>query len=152
LDRKKRFSVIALFSLGCFTCIASGIRISTIKAFYDSNDGTWTGSSIAIWSAMEINITIIAASIPPVKPLFSKYIWTPLFGGDVTEMVDTDKRPTGLSNLFDTLPEKEMRPPTPELAPWVSHRGDEESQYSPNEQDHLWGDVDLKGYRVGQAL
>ncbi|KAL3418571.1 integral membrane protein [Phlyctema vagabunda] len=80
LNKKKRVMVITLFSLGSMTCIASAVRLSTITKFYASEDPTYAAFPIAIWSAIEINLTLIAASIPSLKPLFSR-----IFNFDSTE-------------------------------------------------------------------
>lgn len=78
----------------CSTCIASALRLQTIHAFYQGTDPTWDATDIAIWSCIEINLTIITASIPAIKPFFVKYIYRPVqrkLGITVDESVDDTK-------------------------------------------------------------
>lgn len=60
------------------TCIASALRLQTIHAFYVGSDPTWDATDIAIWSCIEINLTIITASIPAIKPVFIKFLYRPI--------------------------------------------------------------------------
>ncbi|KAH8689475.1 hypothetical protein BGW36DRAFT_412263 [Talaromyces proteolyticus] len=71
LDKARRYGIIALFSLGSITCIASAYRLSTIPGFYAGGDQTWDASGLCIWSGIEINLSIITASIPAIKTLIS---------------------------------------------------------------------------------
>ncbi|KUJ14478.1 uncharacterized protein LY89DRAFT_736511 [Mollisia scopiformis] len=63
-----------LFGVGGFSSISSIIRLYTIKVFTDSKDPFWDGVPINIWSMIEINVAVICASVPAMKPLFTKSI------------------------------------------------------------------------------
>lgn len=65
--RIEKFALIAVFTMGSFACIASCIRLYTIKVFTLSSDQLYDAVPINIWSMIEINIAIICASVPALK-------------------------------------------------------------------------------------
>ncbi|KKY25729.1 putative cfem domain-containing protein [Phaeomoniella chlamydospora] len=74
VDTRKRVGIILLFSSGLITVIASILRLRTIYKFYNSKDLTYNAYPIAIWSAVEINLTIATASVAASKPFMDKII------------------------------------------------------------------------------
>ncbi|KAH8732479.1 hypothetical protein GQ44DRAFT_745675 [Phaeosphaeriaceae sp. PMI808] len=69
---REKTALIAIFALGAFSCIASIIRIYSVYLFTSSKDPFVDGVHINTWSVIEINVGIWCASIPSLKPLFSK--------------------------------------------------------------------------------
>ncbi|KAJ5355885.1 hypothetical protein N7517_010494 [Penicillium concentricum] len=82
LETRKRFVVAGLLSLGSFACIASIIRMVHIVKMYQSPDPSWDTFGISIWSGIELAVAIIAASIPPTKPIMSR-LFPRLFSSSV---------------------------------------------------------------------
>ncbi|KAH8645969.1 hypothetical protein BGZ60DRAFT_465291 [Tricladium varicosporioides] len=71
---RDKIVLFAVFSFGALACIASMIRLYTIRVFTSSKDKFYDGTPINIWSMIEINVAIICASVPALKPLFSKSV------------------------------------------------------------------------------
>ncbi|RXG49617.1 hypothetical protein VDGE_30114 [Verticillium dahliae] len=63
--------VLAVFCLGFFVCIISIYRIFTLRAGVISTDASWDNISVAIWSCLELNVAIIASSLPTLRPLIA---------------------------------------------------------------------------------
>lgn len=104
-DKNMRKGIIPLFTLGLMTCVTSAVRLSTIHAFYSGSDPTYDAYPISICSGIEVNLTIITASIPGVKPFVMKYIWTPcvrLFSSDSGSDEAPDPPSTRYEKFLDT--------------------------------------------------
>ncbi|PGH23625.1 hypothetical protein AJ80_02231 [Polytolypa hystricis UAMH7299] len=73
MKRNKRFALIAIFSVGSLAVLASAVRVYalTLWSAVDA-DIPYQGANILIWSQVEINIAIISASIPSLKPLLRR--------------------------------------------------------------------------------
>lgn len=71
---RDKIALFVIFGVGGFSCLSSIIRLYTIKIFTGSKDPFWDGVPINIWSMIEINVAIICASVPAMKPLFTKSI------------------------------------------------------------------------------
>ena len=76
IHRPKREKVVLLgvFLMGVFSCIASIIRLYTIRIFTTSQDPFFDAVPVNLWSMVEINVAMICASIPCLKPLISKTV------------------------------------------------------------------------------
>ncbi|KAJ0325535.1 hypothetical protein COL5a_007344 [Colletotrichum fioriniae] len=46
----------------------------TLRTAVSSNDPPWENIGAAIWSAIELNTSIICASLPTIRPLLSKWL------------------------------------------------------------------------------
>lgn len=55
------------------------VRLFTVHNFYVNDDPTWDATGIAIWSCLEINLAIIAASLPAIKPVIVRFFVNPIF-------------------------------------------------------------------------
>ncbi|KAH8728111.1 hypothetical protein GQ44DRAFT_737803 [Phaeosphaeriaceae sp. PMI808] len=69
--REKLFLFI-IFGLGVISTIASIIRLQSLRIFTLSNDPLYDALPINTWSMVEVNIGILCASIPSLKPLLSR--------------------------------------------------------------------------------
>lgn len=75
LPNKQRLSLLALFSLGAFACLASIMRTYySHYVIYQTYDVSWAGYNLWIWTALEVNLGVISGSIPALKPLFFKVV------------------------------------------------------------------------------
>ncbi|KAM5383747.1 hypothetical protein ACJZ2D_001736 [Fusarium nematophilum] len=88
LPVKQKVALLALFCLGFFTCTISVIRIFTLKAAIETTDPTYDLSSAAMWSAAELSISIIIASLPTLRPLVHHFsaVYSSTFSGDSYQM------------------------------------------------------------------
>ncbi|KAH6663234.1 hypothetical protein B0J14DRAFT_707230 [Halenospora varia] len=69
LPRVQKGVLVAVFSLGIFTCAISVIRLTTLRASLMSTDVTWTMPTTLIWSMAEVLCAIICVCIPTLRPL-----------------------------------------------------------------------------------
>ncbi|KAF4341556.1 integral membrane protein [Fusarium beomiforme] len=72
LPRKQKVMLLAIFSIGFFTCVISIIRIRTLKTAASTKDPNWDNVDAAIWSFLEVTLAIITSCLPTLRPLFSK--------------------------------------------------------------------------------
>jgi hypothetical protein len=70
--KREKLALVAIFSLGAFSCIASIVRLHSIRIYTESSDPFYDSVPINLWSMVEINMGILCASIPALKALFSK--------------------------------------------------------------------------------
>jgi hypothetical protein len=70
--RREKLALVVIFSLGAFSCIASIVRLYSIRIYTESKDPFFDSVPINIWSMVEINVGILCASMPATKALFSK--------------------------------------------------------------------------------
>ncbi|KAH8650979.1 hypothetical protein BGZ60DRAFT_334095, partial [Tricladium varicosporioides] len=69
LPRMQKISVIGIFALGGFTVLISVLRLRSIYVISVSTDATWDNVGAATWSTVEVNVGIICACLPTLKPL-----------------------------------------------------------------------------------
>ncbi|KAH8646492.1 hypothetical protein BGZ60DRAFT_233206 [Tricladium varicosporioides] len=64
--------LVAVFSLGIFTCAISVIRMTTLRASFMNPDFTWTMPTTLTWSMAEALCAIICVCIPTLRPLVGR--------------------------------------------------------------------------------
>ncbi|KAG7119695.1 hypothetical protein HYQ45_014873 [Verticillium longisporum] len=74
LPLKQRIIVLGIFGLGFFVCIVSIYRMFTLKAGVISQDPSWDNVGVAIWSCLELNVSIIASTLPTLRPLLARLL------------------------------------------------------------------------------
>ncbi|OCL04652.1 hypothetical protein AOQ84DRAFT_415628 [Glonium stellatum] len=70
--RREKIALFVVFGMGIFSCIASIVRLQSIRTYTLSADPFYDSVQINLWSIIEVNIGIICASIPALKPLISR--------------------------------------------------------------------------------
>jgi hypothetical protein len=71
----QKIALLIILTLGWFVCIVSILRLhSLVVLAQHPEDTTWHSTSTAYWSAIEVNLAIICASTPALKPLVGKLI------------------------------------------------------------------------------
>ncbi|KAL2165019.1 hypothetical protein VTH06DRAFT_315 [Thermothelomyces fergusii] len=70
MNWKVKAAVSAILSLGIFAAASAIVKITFLGSYGQHNDFLWDSTDITIWTTVEINIAIVAASIPCLKPLF----------------------------------------------------------------------------------
>ncbi|KAK2615686.1 hypothetical protein N8I77_002424 [Diaporthe amygdali] len=122
LPKRQKYILVFTFSLGIFVTIVDVVRIYYLQQaisfvpttpsndpealFGDSPEFAWNASLSLMWSAVEVNIGMICACIPTLKPLILKILPTVLFDPDGTHdsslstyATETqDKEPDGSQN------------------------------------------------------
>ena len=70
--KSEKIVLIAVFGMGVFACIASIVRLYSLRLYTQSKDPFYDAAPINIWSMVEVTVAIVCASIPSIKPLLSK--------------------------------------------------------------------------------
>ncbi|EPS38843.1 hypothetical protein H072_7393 [Dactylellina haptotyla CBS 200.50] len=71
MPRRQKIPLMMIFALGFFICIVSILRLRFLIILSKSMDPTWDQPATAYWSAIEMNISIVCACLPALKPLIS---------------------------------------------------------------------------------
>ncbi|KJZ69860.1 hypothetical protein HIM_10760 [Hirsutella minnesotensis 3608] len=89
IPRRAKLVLMAVFACGGFACIVAIIRLHSlyVNSSAPIDQQPITGVDIAIWSGLEINVAIICASVPALKPLFVKF-----FPQMISSLGDSAKR------------------------------------------------------------
>jgi hypothetical protein len=69
---REKLALFIIFGLGIISTIASIIRLQSLRIFTLSEDPFYDSLPINTWSMVEVNIGLLCASIPTLKPLVSK--------------------------------------------------------------------------------
>jgi hypothetical protein len=69
---REKLAIYIIFGLGVISTLASIIRLQSLRIFTLSNDPFFDSLPINTWSMVEVNIGIMCASIPSLKPLLSR--------------------------------------------------------------------------------
>ncbi|KAJ5822964.1 hypothetical protein N7447_005304 [Penicillium robsamsonii] len=69
--RKSTDALIAILLTGTFASVASIIRLSALYKYTITKDVSYDAIQILIWSQVEVNVAIISASAPSLRPLFN---------------------------------------------------------------------------------
>ncbi|KAK2008250.1 hypothetical protein LZ32DRAFT_631731 [Colletotrichum eremochloae] len=93
LPRKQKVMLFGIFCLGFGVCIISMYRMFTLREAVYSDDPPWENIGAAIWSVIELNTSIIAASLPTIRPLLAK--WMPHAGLSSARNKLSDYHPYG---------------------------------------------------------
>ncbi|PWW80720.1 MFS general substrate transporter [Tuber magnatum] len=72
LPKKQKIILIVLFAAGGFVTIIGIVRIYYFEKAVSTTLLNWDGSLSFMWSSIEVNIGIVCASIPMIKPLAAK--------------------------------------------------------------------------------
>ncbi|KAK4170607.1 hypothetical protein QBC36DRAFT_391530 [Triangularia setosa] len=80
LPWRQKLWLYFIFALGFFVCIVSCIRLHFLWYVTVSPDKPLEGTHMAYWSTIEMNVAIILACIPTLKPLMAKIF--PWYLGD----------------------------------------------------------------------
>ncbi|KAL2153733.1 hypothetical protein VTH82DRAFT_4888 [Thermothelomyces myriococcoides] len=70
MNWKVKSAVTAILSLGIFAAVSAIVKITFLGTYGKRGDFLWDSADITIWTTVEINVAIVAASIPCLKPLF----------------------------------------------------------------------------------
>lgn len=69
---REKVGLYMVFGLGLFSAIASAVRLNYLRLFTISDDPFYDSLQINLWSVIEASVGIVCASLPTLKPLFSK--------------------------------------------------------------------------------
>lgn len=111
LPRRQKYILVITFSLGIFVTIVDVVRIYYLQQaitsapvstssdptaiFGDSPQFAWNASLSLMWSAVEVNIGMICACIPTLKPLIIKLLPAAIIDPDGTQNSNLSTYATG---------------------------------------------------------
>ncbi|KAK0634237.1 hypothetical protein B0T17DRAFT_297 [Bombardia bombarda] len=72
IPRRQKAGLLLAFAMGFFVCLVSLLRTLWLRDRVNSKDTTWDLVTIANWSIAEINVAILCACVPTLKPLLKK--------------------------------------------------------------------------------
>ncbi|CAI6249666.1 unnamed protein product [Periconia digitata] len=73
LPMRQKASVGILMTLGSFCVVASIGRTVAVADIQNNPDITWVQAKVGVWSAIELNVGILGASLARLKPFVQKY-------------------------------------------------------------------------------
>ncbi|KAL1968773.1 hypothetical protein VTN77DRAFT_1134 [Rasamsonia byssochlamydoides] len=153
LPLKQKIILIITFSFGVFTAVVDVFRVAYLQSAASSRamayqspdsshvdtlehqDFSWYGAFTFMWSAVEVNIGIICACVPSLKPLVARVLPRMIKGtDDLTPQAQTDhptaEMPVNLPPSGSGPRSTTLRPPdsssNPSDRPKTSHGGSED--------------------------
>jgi len=114
LPNKQRYALMAVFALGSFVCIVSMIRIKSLVEISSSSDVSYANPPAAAWSAIELNVGIICASLPSLKSMVTRYFPRFLSGrssnGSHGPITDSNPHPSSRRLTVGSVPSRWANP------------------------------------------
>ncbi|KAJ5369879.1 uncharacterized protein N7496_005971 [Penicillium cataractarum] len=71
LHRRRKYALIAIFLSGTFASAASIVRLNGLYKYTVTKDVSYDAIQILFWSQIEVNVAIISASAPSLRPMFA---------------------------------------------------------------------------------
>lgn len=69
---REKLAVYAVFGLGAFSTLCAIIRFHFLVVAFNSKDPYYDSLGVNVWSVIEVNVGIICASMPTLRPLLSR--------------------------------------------------------------------------------
>ncbi|KAI2773472.1 hypothetical protein F4815DRAFT_404088 [Daldinia loculata] len=69
---KQRAALTAVFTVGVVVCIASVMRLVTLQHVRRTEDPSVSGLPLGIWSGVELDLGIICACLPTLRPMLAR--------------------------------------------------------------------------------
>jgi hypothetical protein len=69
---REKVAVYSVFGLGAFSTICSVVRFYFLVIALNSKDPYYDSLGVNVWSVIEVNVGIICASMPTLRPLLSR--------------------------------------------------------------------------------
>ncbi|KAH7348200.1 hypothetical protein BKA66DRAFT_477312 [Pyrenochaeta sp. MPI-SDFR-AT-0127] len=75
IPKRQKVALLGILTIGWFVCVVSILRLHSLVVIAGHpEDSTYYSATGAYWSAIEINLAIVCASLPALKPLIVKII------------------------------------------------------------------------------
>ncbi|KAF2033405.1 hypothetical protein EK21DRAFT_98141 [Setomelanomma holmii] len=75
IPRNQKIALVGILTIGWFVCVVSVLRLhGIIVLFQHPDDRIYYSAAAAYWSSIEMNLGIVCASLPALKPLLVKII------------------------------------------------------------------------------
>jgi len=97
MSTRSKVAVSGMFLLGSFVVVSSALRIYFMLTM-NLMDMTWTYVGVGLWTAVEIDVAVISACLPTLRPVLGYLI--PSFFREIIPGTAKDKSSNILSNNF----------------------------------------------------
>lgn len=71
---RTRISLIGILGLGIFACAAACVRLGYAANYGKLGDWLWDSRNLTIWVVVELNVGIIAGTLPCLRPIFKSFL------------------------------------------------------------------------------
>lgn len=71
---RTRVTLIGILGLGVFACAAAFVKLGYVTNYGKQGDWLWDSRNITIWTSVELNVGIIAGSLPCLRPIFRRFL------------------------------------------------------------------------------
>ncbi|KAE9373711.1 hypothetical protein N431DRAFT_465988 [Stipitochalara longipes BDJ] len=112
LHWKKKIGVFVVFLTGGFATATSITRLFFLVNFATSHDATFDNAPTVIWSIFELNISLICACLPAIRPLLGHYVPKVLGSTDIPNPKPWQGSlgtPPGGENRYRDYPKRQNR-------------------------------------------
>ncbi|KAK0643079.1 hypothetical protein B0T16DRAFT_176632 [Cercophora newfieldiana] len=133
--RRDKIALFLIFGAGAFACVASIVRLYSIRIYTQSDDPFRDGIPVNLWSIIEVTVAISCASVPALKPIFSRH-----------QRAATRAARSKSSNLYSSATGTATTASGMQYTPQASrfmHVYDPERTFSPTTHTHGHGHVRL---------
>ncbi|CAK1366983.1 unnamed protein product [Cercospora beticola] len=144
LNKRKKFLVMMMFSVGFFVTIVSIIRLQVLVQFGHSQNTTWDYRSVGYWSTIELHASVLCACMPAIRNLIRKF-QPRLMGSSVEESFGTK----GISAGRSRNSELEIGPKTPQVQVFPRKRDPDEQDFIPLNDVHGVAETTSTGQTYG---
>lgn len=75
IPKQQKIALLSILTIGWFVCVVSILRLHALTVMVaNPQDTTWYSAASAYWSTIEMNMAILCASLPALKPLLVNII------------------------------------------------------------------------------
>ncbi|KAM5356485.1 hypothetical protein ACJ41O_003131 [Fusarium nematophilum] len=71
---RTRLTLLGILGLGVFACAAAFVKLGYVTNYGKLGDWLWDSRNITIWTCVELNVGIIAGSLPCLRPIFRRFL------------------------------------------------------------------------------
>ena len=86
LRMSERLALLALISVAALVCVASIVRLTTLKDYIISSDVSWRAIPATTWALIEVHLGVVCVSVPALRKLVQLIIRKCRFGGRVNHI------------------------------------------------------------------
>jgi hypothetical protein len=102
LDKSRKWGLSALFTIGIFAIICSGVRIHfQVQLLKSTNDISYVGSKICFWGTCQVTAGFLVACLPSMPLLWNnikKQTWAEKMGSGVRTLLRRSKNSSGFES------------------------------------------------------
>lgn len=75
IAKRQKYALMGILTIGWFVCVVSFLRLHALTVLVQHpDDNSYYSAPTAYWSAIEMNLAIVCASLPALKPLIVKIV------------------------------------------------------------------------------